>query len=104
MRAMVLEKTGAPLVARERPQPEPGPGQIRLRVRACGVCRTDLHVCDGELPQPKLPLVPGHEIVGVVDALGAGVRGFTPGQRLGVPWLGHTCGACPWCRTERENL
>jgi propanol-preferring alcohol dehydrogenase len=104
MRAMVLEKSGAPLVARELPLPEPGPGQVRLRVRACGVCRTDLHVCDGELSEPKLPLVPGHEIVGVVDKLGSGVRNFTVGQRLGVPWLGHTCGECPWCRSARENL
>ena len=104
MRAMVLEKPGAPLVARDLPVPEPGPGQLRLRVMACGVCRTDLHICDGELPEPKLPLVPGHEIVGVVDKLGSDVRGFTVGQRLGVPWLGHTCGECSWCRSERENL
>ncbi len=104
MRAMVLEAPGAPLVARDRPEPEPGPGEVRLRVRACGVCRTDLHVCDGELPSPKLPLVPGHEIVGVVDRLGAGVSEWTPGQRVGVPWLGHTCGRCAWCRSDRENL
>jgi propanol-preferring alcohol dehydrogenase len=104
MRAMVLERISAPLVERELPVPEPGPGQVRLRVRACGVCRTDLHVCDGELPHPKLPLVPGHEIVGLVDHLGAEVRGLTKGQRLGVPWLGRTCGVCPWCHSERENL
>jgi len=104
MRAMVLEAPGAPLVARDLPDPEPGPGQVRLRVRACGVCRTDLHVCDGELPRPKLPLVPGHEIVGVIDRLGPGVTGWAPGQRVGVPWLGHTCGECRWCRSDRENL
>ncbi len=101
---MVLEEPGAPLVARDRPDPEPGPGQVRLRVRACGVCRTDLHVCDGELPGPKLPLVPGHEVVGVVDRLGPGVSEWAPGQRVGVPWLGHTCGRCRWCRSGRENL
>ncbi|HWA87963.1 MAG TPA: zinc-dependent alcohol dehydrogenase family protein [Opitutus sp.] len=104
MRAMVLEKPGAPLVPRDVPTPEPGPGQVRLRVRACGVCRTDLHVCDGELPNPKLPLVPGHEIVGIVDKLGEGVAQLSPGDRLGVPWLGRACGVCPWCRSGRENL
>jgi len=101
---MVLEKPRAPLVARELSVPEPGAGQVRLRVRACGICRTDLHVCDGELPDPKLPLIPGHEIVGVVEKLGAGVRAFALGQRVGVPWLGRTCGECPWCRREQENL
>ena len=104
MRAMVLEAPGAPLVARDLPDPEPGPGQVRLRVRACGVCRTDLHVCDGELPGAKLPLVPGHEIVGVIDRVGPGVSGWAPGQRAGVPWLGGTCGECRWCRSDRENL
>jgi propanol-preferring alcohol dehydrogenase len=104
MRAMVLEKPGSPLVSRELPRPEPDRNQVLLRVRACGVCRTDLHVCDGELPEPKLPLVPGHEIVGVAEKLGADVHDFAPGQRLGVPWLGRTCGECPWCRADRENL
>jgi propanol-preferring alcohol dehydrogenase len=104
MQAMVLERPGAPLVARELPDPTPGPGQVLLRVRACGVCRTDLHVRDGELPRPKLPLVLGHEIVGTVARLGAGVAGFAVGQRVGVPWLGATCGACAFCRDDRENL
>ncbi|HEU5081656.1 MAG TPA: zinc-dependent alcohol dehydrogenase family protein [Opitutaceae bacterium] len=101
---MVLERPGTPLVKRDLPVPDPGPGQIRLRVLACGVCRTDLHVCDGELSNPKLPLVPGHEIVGVVDRCGAGVGKLSVGQRVGVPWLGHTCGECPWCLSARENL
>jgi propanol-preferring alcohol dehydrogenase len=104
MRAMVLEKVRTPLVMRERPTPAPGAGEILVEVSACGVCRTDLHVVDGELPDPKLPIVPGHEIVGRVAALGAGVTGFAPGQRVGVPWLGHTCGVCPYCRSARENL
>ncbi|MGQ7793365.1 zinc-dependent alcohol dehydrogenase family protein [Faunimonas sp. B44] len=104
MRAMVLEAPGAPLVLRDLPVPEPGPGQILVRVAACGVCRTDLHVVDGELPGPKLPLVPGHEIVGTVAALGPGVSGFTPGERVGVPWLGWTCGACRYCLSGQENL
>lgn len=104
MRAMILERQGAPLRWVERPEPTPGPGEILLRVRACGVCRTDLHVADGDLPQPRLPLVLGHEIVGVVETLGEGVTGFAPGERVGVPWLGHTCGVCPYCRAGRENL
>ncbi|WP_417700727.1 zinc-dependent alcohol dehydrogenase family protein [Pseudophaeobacter sp.] len=104
MRAMVLEKQNAPLILRDLPDPEPGPGEVRLRVEACGVCRTDLHILDGELPHPKLPLIPGHEIVGRVDALGAGVKSLTLGQRAGVPWLGRTCGTCPHCRAHRENL
>ncbi len=104
MRAMVLRRPGTPLVMEERPTPAPGPGELRLRVEACGVCRTDLHVVDGELPHPKLPIVPGHEIVGRVEALGPGVAGFSPGQRVGVPWLGHTCGCCAYCRSDRENL
>src|SRR3954470_14035081 len=85
MRAMVLRAVGRPLILEERPDPSPGPGEIRVRVEACAVCRTDLHVVDGDLPDPKLPIVPGHEIVGVVDALGAGVHGFAPGDRVGVP-------------------
>jgi propanol-preferring alcohol dehydrogenase len=104
MRAMVLERPGRPLVAREGPVPRPGRGEILLEVAACGVCRTDLHVVDGELPHPKLPVVPGHEIVGHVAALGEGVSGFTVGQRVGVPWLARTCGVCPYCRAGRENL
>ena len=104
MRAMVLRQIRRPFVLEERPNPLPGPGEIRVRVEACAVCRTDLHVVDGDLPDPKLPIVPGHEIVGVVDALGAGVHGFAPGDRVGVPWLGYTCGHCPYCASGRENL
>lgn len=104
MKAMVLEKPGQPLVLVERPDPLPGPGQIRLKVEACAVCRTDLHVVDGELERPKLPLVPGHEIVGVIDAVGTGVDPSRTGRRVGVPWLGHTCGACDYCRSGAENL
>jgi propanol-preferring alcohol dehydrogenase len=104
MRAMVMESPGRPLAAVELPDPVPGPGQVRVAVRACGVCRTDLHVADGELPRPKLPLVLGHEVVGRVDALGEGVARFAPGDRVGIPWLGWTCGACPACRSGRENL
>jgi propanol-preferring alcohol dehydrogenase len=89
---------------RERSVPGPGADEILIEVAACGVCRTDLHVVDGELPHPKLPIVPGHEIVGRVAALGAGVTGFSIGQRVGVPWLGHTCGRCRQCRAGRENL
>jgi propanol-preferring alcohol dehydrogenase len=101
---MVLDKPKTPLVIQERPIPQPAPGEILIEIEACGVCRTDLHVVDGELPHPKLPLVPGHEIVGRVVATGAGGSGFTPRQRVGVPWLGGTCGVCPYCRSGRENL
>jgi alcohol dehydrogenase, propanol-preferring len=104
MRAMVLERARAPLVARELDRPGPGPGQILLRVRACAVCRTDLHVADGELTEPKLPLVLGHEIVGTVEQLGQGVTRFAPGDRVGLPWLGWTCGSCRFCLSGRENL
>jgi propanol-preferring alcohol dehydrogenase len=104
MRAMMLERLRAPLVLRERPTPVPQAGEILIAVTACGVCRTDLHVVDGELSGPKLPLVPGHEIVGRVAAIGAGVAGFGIGQRVGVPWLGQTCGHCGYCRAEQENL
>lgn len=104
MRAMVLSRAAEPLHLLELPSPVPGPGQVRLRVRACGVCRTDLHVVDGELARPKLPLVPGHQIVGTVEELGAGVAGLAVGDRIGVPWLGWTCGACRFCRSGRENL
>lgn len=101
MRAMVLEEPGRPLRAAELPAPEPGPGQVLLEVAACGVCRTDLHVVDGELPDPKLPLVPGHQIVATVTEGGERVAA---GERVGVPWLGWTCGACRYCRSGRENL
>jgi len=104
MRAMVLREIKRPLHCEERAVPSPGPDEIRLRVEACAVCRTDLHVVDGDLSNPKLPLVPGHEIVGVVDALGPGVTGLEIGARVGVPWLGHTCGVCPYCASDRENL
>ena len=104
MHAMVLERAGAPLVMRERAMPAPGPGEVLIEIAACGVCRTDLHVVDGELSDPALPLVPGHEIVGRVAALGSGVAGLTLDERVGVPWLGFTCGVCPYCRAERENL
>ncbi len=104
MRAMVLERAGAPLVYRDLPTPEPGPDQVLVRVSACGVCRTDLHVVDGELTEPKLPLVPGHEIIGIVAATGAGVERFSAGARVGIPWLGATCGACRYCRAGTENL
>lgn len=103
MHAMQFDGVGRPLHMVTRLLPEPGPGEVRVAVRACGVCRTDLHVVDGDLHGP-LPIVPGHEIVGTVDALGPGVTGLMPGQRVGVPWLGHACGHCPYCRTARENL
>lgn len=104
MFAMVLRRAGTPLVPETRPDPAPGSGEVRLRVLACAVCRTDLHLVDGELPQARLPVVPGHEIVGVVDALGAGVTAPALGQRVGVPWLGGTCGCCRYCLHGRENL
>ncbi|MDZ7714019.1 MAG: zinc-dependent alcohol dehydrogenase family protein [Rhodovibrio sp.] len=104
MRAMVLTRPHHPLVESSRPLPEPDPTQVRVRVRACGVCRTDLHVCDGELAHPKDALVPGHEVVATVDALGAEVSDFEVGQRVGIPWLGWTCGDCVYCRAGQENL
>jgi len=104
MRAMVLERPGTPLRQATLPLPEPGPGQVRVRVRACAVCRTDLHVVDGELAGAKLPLVPGHEIAGEVDAVGPGTGRFAPGDRVGIPWLGWTCGECTYCLSGRENL
>ena len=104
MRAMVLEKPGAPLQSLEVPVPRPGPEQVLIRVHACGVCRTDLHIVDGELTEPKLPLIIGHEIVGTVAAVGAQVQKFRVGDRIGVPWLGYTCGQCRYCRRGRENL
>ena len=104
MRAMLVDAPRQPLRTAHLPRPEPGPGQVLLAVQACGVCRTDLHVADGELPNPKLPLVLGHEIVGTVVATGAGVQRFTADQRVGVPWLGWSCGVCGFCRAGRENL
>jgi propanol-preferring alcohol dehydrogenase len=104
MRAMLLDRPGVPLRLASLDVPRPGPGQVLVKVAACGVCRTDLHVLDGELASPKLPLVLGHEIVGAVAGLGAGVEGLEPGQRIGVPWLGHTCGCCSYCRSGQENL
>ena len=104
MRAMVLEAIGTPLRASDLERPAPGRHQVLLRVRACAVCRTDLHVIDGELPNPKLPLVPGHEIVGTVVAAGADATRWKIGDRVGVPWLGGTCGSCEYCRAGRENL
>jgi alcohol dehydrogenase, propanol-preferring len=104
MRAMVLETPGRPLREADWPVPEPGPEQVLLRVGACGVCRTDLHVADGELADPTLPLILGHEVVGTVAATGEGATRFQPGARVGVPWLGWTCGGCRYCRAGRENL
>lgn len=104
MRAMILEKPGKPLQELEIPMPKPAAGEILIRVSACAVCRTDLHVVDGELPNPELPLVPGHEIVGAVAEKGANTRRFKIGDRVGVPWLGWTCGKCAFCRSGRENL
>jgi propanol-preferring alcohol dehydrogenase len=104
MKAMVLERPGVPLREVERPGPSPGPGQVLLRVRACGVCRTDLHVVDGELSDLGRPVVPGHQIVGQVEAVGPGVERLRVGQRVGVPWLGWTCGRCRFCTSGRENL
>lgn len=101
---MVLDAPGRPLRAVDVPVPEPGVGQVLIRVHACGVCRTDLHVVDGELPDPKLPLIPGHQIVGTVERLGERVERFAAGDRVGVPWLGWTDGECRYCRTGRENL
>ena len=104
MHAMILNEIGTPLVWTEMPDRQPYAGEIRVQVTACGVCRTDLHVVDGELPHPQVPIIPGHEIVGRIDAIGPGVKGLTMGERVGIPWLGHTCGACPYCIERRENL
>ena len=104
MRAMVLERLRTPLVLRARPLPEPRQGEVRIAIEACAVCRTDLHVVDGELPDPELPIVPGHQIAGVIDAIGDGVTSFAIGDRVGLPWLASTCGACTYCTSERENL
>jgi propanol-preferring alcohol dehydrogenase len=104
MKAMVLNHPGTPLVWTDLPDREPGPDQVRVKVLACGVCRTDLHVYDGELPHPRSPIIPGHEIVGRIDAVGPGVTDLKMGERVGIPWLGHTCGVCPYCHAHRENL
>ena len=104
MRAMVLTAPGSPLVPQALPSPEPGPDQVLIQVRACGVCRTDLHIAEGELAEPKLPLILGHEIVGTVVSRGSNVERFSVGERVGVPWLGHTCGVCRYCERGAENL
>ena len=104
MHAMVLNKIGTPLEWTELADRRPGPGQIRVSVAACGVCRTDLHGVDGELPHPQVPIIPGHQIVGRIDAVGPGVDGLKVGERVGIPWLGHTCGICAYCKMQRENL
>jgi propanol-preferring alcohol dehydrogenase len=95
MHAMVLTGLRSPLIWTDLPDRQPGRGEIRVTVSACGVCRTDLHVVDGELPHPQVPIIPGHEIVGRIDAIGVGVEGLSMGERVGIPWLGHTCGVCP---------
>jgi propanol-preferring alcohol dehydrogenase len=104
MKAMILEQPGELLKLVQQPDPQPGPGQLQIRVSACGVCRTDLHVVDGDLTEAKLPIIPGHEIVGTVSALGDGVDGFRLGDRIGIPWLGHSCGSCSYCESGAENL
>jgi propanol-preferring alcohol dehydrogenase len=104
MNAMVLNKIGTPLEWTQLPDPQAGPGELRVKVGACGVCRSDLHVVDGDLPNPKIPIIPGHEIVGRIEAIGAGLEGFHIGERVGIPWLGHTCGVCSYCKEFRENL
>jgi propanol-preferring alcohol dehydrogenase len=104
MHAMVLKVPATALEWTDLPDRQPGPGEIRVKVAACGVCRSDLHVVDGELPEPKLPIIPGHEIVGRIDAMGAGVEGLHIGERVGIPWLAHTCGVCPYCVGKQENL
>ncbi len=104
MRAMVLEKINTPLKLMDIPEPSVGPNQLLITVKVCGLCRTDLHVVDGELPNLKLPIVPGHQIVGTVYAVGAGASRFKAGQRVGIPWLGGSCGVCRFCRSGRENL
>jgi alcohol dehydrogenase, propanol-preferring len=104
MHAMQLRRLGEPLILTEMPDPQPEPGQVRVRISACGVCRTDLHVVDGELPNPKLPVVPGHEIVGRIDATAPGADDLREGMRVGIPWLGFTCGSCDYCARNQENL
>ena len=104
MKAMVLEEQGKPLIEKELPVPEPEPHQLLVKILCCGVCRTDLHIYDGELQEPSLPLIPGHEIIGEVVTAGSAVSGFETGRRVGVPWLGHVCGDCFYCRIGKENL
>jgi len=104
VKAMILENSGQPLKLVQRPDPQPAPGQVQVAISACGVCRTDLHVVDGDLTEPRLPIIPGHEIVGTISALGAGVDSFALGDRVGIPWLGHTCGCCSYCNSGAENL
>ena len=104
MQAMVLKTLGGQLEWTELEDRQPGPEEIRVKVTACGVCRTDLHVVDGELPEPRVPIIPGHEIVGRIDLLGANVTGLHVGERVGIPWLGHTCGGCHYCKMAKENL
>src|ERR1700756_3230661 len=104
MYAMVLTAPGTPLIGMERPDPKLEGGEVRVKVDACGVCRTDLHVVDGELPDLCYPIVPGHEVVGRIEAVGHGVTDLSLGMRVGVPWLGSTCGTCPYCRSQEENL
>jgi alcohol dehydrogenase, propanol-preferring len=104
MHAMMLKNVKTPLEWTELADPQPNRGEIRVKVAACGVCRTDLHVVDGELSAPQVPIIPGHEIVGRIDAIGAEVEGLELGERVGIPWLGHTCGVCPYCLMRRENL
>lgn len=104
MRAMRLHTAGRPLVLEDIPRPEPGPGEVIVAVLACGVCRTDLHIVDGDLPMHRSPIVPGHEVVGRVIARGSRVNGVALGQRIGIPWLGHACGHCPYCEAGHENL
>ena len=104
MRAMILEQPGQPLHLADIPIPEPAPKQVRVKVSVCGICRTDLHVVDGDLTEPKLPIVPGHQIVGTVDKIGSGITAFKIGQRVGVPWLGGSCGECRFCLAGQENL
>ena len=104
MKAMVLQRHGELLTLMERPDPQPSTAEVRVKVAACGVCRTDLHVVDGELPVHKLPIIPGHEIVARIDLVGREVKGLQPGMRVGIPWLGYTCGKCRYCAENRENL
>ena len=108
MKAMILDRSAdvsaAPLRLRDVPQPEPGPGQIRVRVHVCGVCRTDLHILEGDLPPAKRPVIPGHETVGLVDRVGSGVHTVKEGDRVGIAWLQQTCGHCEFCLSGRENL
>src|SRR3954463_4980179 len=104
MKAMILDSPRSPLREVDLAVPTPGPEQVLIRIHACGVCRTDLHVVDGELPDPKLPIIPGHEIVGRIDCVGPGAEALAIGTRVGIPWLGYTCGACSYCRHGQENL